>query len=87
MTQAPPPTGPGDPPDRPASDPEVLLGQALRAMAGGSRAPLPTPASRTPVESGPRGRSWSRFSTVQILLMAALVGLVVGVAAGLLTLL
>lgn len=88
------PGGPQQPPDRAdrtdradpsGPDPELLLGQALRAMAGGGRAPLPNPDAAA--GSGADDRCWSRFSTLQILLMAALAGLILGVVAGLLSLL
>ena len=72
--------------DQAMSDPELLLGQALRAMAGGGRAPLPNPGA-TAAGSGVHDRRWSRLSTLQILLVAALAGLILGVAAGLLSLL
>lgn len=84
---------PGEPrhpparPDLPGPDPELLLGQALRAMAGGARSPLPSPATVAAAESAAHDRRWSRYSTLQILLMAALAGLILGVIAGLLSLL
>ncbi|HEY5877468.1 MAG TPA: hypothetical protein VIU11_01070 [Nakamurella sp.] len=55
---------------------EVVLSQALRAMAGGQAAPSPT-----------GGRAYLRLSTGQLVLLAAIVGLLVGVGAGLLSLL
>lgn len=70
-------------PDRraggPGQDAEAVLAQALRAMAGGRKGEQPLPGA------GPRRRA--RLSAVQVLLIAALIGIVVGMAAGFLTLL
>ncbi len=60
-------------------DPEAVLSQALRAKAGGRRTELRT------------GRSGSsrlhQLTVAQILLIAAIVGVVLGMAAGIVTLL
>ncbi len=55
---------------------EQVLSQALKAMAGGQASP-----------SGTGGRASLRLSTAQLVLLAAIVGVLVGVAAGLLSLL
>ncbi len=60
-----------------SGDPEVVLSQALRAMVGG---PKPGPAPAAPAHPGPR------LSLLQLLLLAALIGLVLGVVVGLLSL-
>jgi len=54
---------------------EQVLSQALKAMAGGQAAPT----------AG--GRANLRLSTTQLVLVAAIVGLLVGIGAGLLSLL
>ncbi|MBM9469564.1 hypothetical protein [Nakamurella leprariae] len=84
-------TGAGRSPDRPGpparddrvvpADAEQLLSQALRARVGGPRAP----GARTSAARDTPGRS-TPLTPVQILLIGALIGMVVGVAAGLLTL-
>ena len=53
-------------------DPAELIGQALRAQVGGSTAsgPMTAPGSRP------------SLSTAQVLLIAAIIGLVVGMGAG-----
>jgi hypothetical protein len=58
-------------------DPELVIQQALRAQAGGPRRP------DTPMTPQPAARSgWpGRFTTVQVVLLAAIIGLVVGMAA------
>lgn len=60
-----------------AADPEIVLAQALRAMAGG-RAPAAT-GSTDP-------QSTAGLTTVQVLLIAAIVGLLVGAGIALLQL-
>ena len=67
------PGGPGD-----AGDPEVVLSQTLRAMAGGPRPSAPR------VQPAPPRRG---LSLLQLCLVFVLVGLTVGVVAGVLTLL
>ncbi len=69
----PPGSGPGSADDSRA---EQVLSQALRAMAGGQS---------TPSSTG--GRANLRLSTGQLVLLAAIVGLVVGIGVGLLSLL
>lgn len=70
MTTQPPPTPPR------SADPGALIGQALRAQVGG-----PKPAA--PQESSPiRGAAVGRFTSAQLLLLAAILGLVVGMAVG-----
>lgn len=66
--------------DRPPekSHPEQVLSQALRAMAGGRS------ASQGDDE---RSSSTPRLTIAQVLLIAALLGAVIGVAAGLVVLL
>ena len=82
------------PPDSRAQDSraEQVLSQALRAMVGGDKPdtgpaggenPGGTRASGDPT----RTRFGRRLTTGQLLLLAAIVGLVVGIAAGLLSLL
>jgi hypothetical protein len=74
-------TAPGPPGQTPAPpDPELVLAQALRAMAGGGKAAR---ADRSPDQH----RSAARLTTVQVLLIAALVGLGAGITAGLISLL
>ena len=75
MTSGPPGAGP---PPSPADDSraEQVLSQALKAMAGGQATPSAT-----------GGRASLRLSTAQLVLLAAIVGLLVGVSAGLLSLL
>lgn len=78
--------GPGDAnpdPARPgrAADAERVLGEALRAMAGGGK----RGASGDAAPGADRG--WlSRLTTAQLLLLAVIVGLAVGMIAGLVTL-
>jgi hypothetical protein len=77
----------GDQPrDSPAQDSraEQVLSQALRAMVGGDKPGATTGAAGdTPTGSGSR----RRLTTGQLLLLAAIVGLLIGIAAGLLSLL
>ncbi len=77
-----PPGGDGAPPDRtgqPDSRAEQVLSQALRLMAGGASAERGRGES---VGGAPR-----RLTTGQLLLLAAIVGLLVGITVGLLSLL
>jgi hypothetical protein len=73
---------------RPGADPERLLSQALRAQVGGPRTGLgtasgpPAAAADAPSAGAAPGR-WERFTTAQILLMAAIVGLIIGMGTGL----
>ena len=69
-------TRPGDSGN--AGDPEVVLSQTLRAMAGGPRPSAPRSQPAPPR----RG-----LSLLQLCLVFVLVGLTVGVVAGVLTLL
>ena len=88
------------PPDSRAQDSraEQVLSQALRAMVGGDRPGSENPGGDksggekpggTTVSSGNArtGAGWRRLTTGQLLLLAALVGLLIGIAAGLLSLL
>lgn len=61
------------------NDPEAVLSQALRAMAGGGRKHQPVPGAGA--GTGPR------LSTAQIVLIALIVGLVAGMGAGIVSLL
>ena len=75
MTQGPP--HPGQPPgSADDSRAEQVLSQALKAMAGGQASPR-----------GTGGRASLRLSTAQLVLLAAIVGLLVGIGVGLLSLL
>lgn len=67
---------PQRPPGADDSRAEQVLSQALKAMAGGQSSP-----------SGTGGRANLRLSTTQLVLVAAIVGLLVGIGAGLLSLL
>ncbi len=85
MTKPGSPEGAGGPagsgPPTPQADPEAVLAQALRAMAGGqkpSRAGQQTPAVLVPR---------TRLSVLQIVLIAMIMGLLVGITVGLITLL
>jgi len=88
------------PPDSRAQDSraEQVLSQALRAMVGGDRPGSENPGGDksggekpggTTLSSGNArtGAGWRQLTTGQLLLLAALVGLLIGVAAGLLSLL
>ncbi len=64
---------------------EQVLSQALRAMAGGEKAARADPgAAMAPDGSG--SRSGRRLSTTQVMLIAAIVGLLIGCVAGLVSL-
>jgi hypothetical protein len=67
-----PPRAPGDGADD--SRAEQVLSQALRVMAGGGKVP---PAGATPGQVTRR-----RLSTGQLILLAAIVGLLIGIGAG-----
>lgn len=62
-------------------DPELVIQQALRAQAGGPRRPAAGGSGSTAPESADRGGWPGRFSTAQIMLLAAIVGLLIGMAA------
>ena len=65
---------------------EQVLAQALRAMVGGDKPAHP--AAGTPTDGSPTSsRSWLRLTTGQLLLLSAIVGLLIGIAAGLFSLL
>ena len=78
------------PPDEQAQDSraEQVLSQALRAMVGGDK-PSDKPGATTGVTGDARTSPSSRrrLTTGQLLLLAAIAGLLVGIAAGLLSLL
>ena len=85
----------GDQPrDSPAQDSraEQVLSQALRAMVGGDN-PSDKPSDKPSATAGVTGDartgpgSRRRLTTGQLLLLAAIVGLLVGIAVGLLSLL
>ncbi len=69
-------TGSGSPGSADDSRAEQVLSQALRAIAGGQ-----------PADNATAGRTVSRLSTGQLVLLAAIAGLLVGIGAGLLSLL
>ncbi len=66
-------------------DPELVIQQALRAQAGGPR----RPAAGAPMTPPPASRSgWpGRFTTPQVVLLAAIIGMVIGMAAAFVVLL
>jgi hypothetical protein len=80
--------------DSPAQDSraEQVLSQALRAMVGGDK-PTDKPTHKPGATTGVTGdartspSSRRRLTTGQLLLLAAIAGLLVGIAAGLLSLL
>lgn len=69
------------------SDPEVVLAQALRAMAGGRAAPTASAMTTGGAGSAMDDDRVRRFSTVQLLLIAAIIGIVIGAVIGLTVLL
>jgi len=77
-------TGPGrqsePPPDRSDRHAEEVLEQALRALAGGGRSSRPQPP-----ESGRPAPI--PFTRLQVVLLAVLLGLLVGMTAGVISLL
>ena len=77
------PQGSGSPtPPHPAqADPEAVLAQALRAMAGGGK------PGRVDQQSNPALIPRTRLSVLQIVLIATILGLLIGITAGLITLL
>ncbi len=85
------PGRPGDPrpaqgSGEPAPDPERVLSQALRAMAGGGKQGRTEAQQRPPAGEQLAGRG-PGLSVLQILLIAAIFGLLVGITIGLVTLL
>ncbi len=76
-----------DPPSgQPTSDSEAadsraeqVLSQALRVMAGGGKAPIHT--------SGPSDPAPRRLTTGQLIMLAAIVGLLIGIGGGFISLL
>lgn len=88
-------------------DPEEVLSQALRAMAGGSRPDVAAGGSRPGVAAGGSrpdmaaaggrrpesaaggpGRSWwARLTAVQVVLLALIAGVSIGMTAGIIVLL
>ena len=67
-----------------AGDPERVLSQALRAMAGGRRGDAAMVSGA--VDPG-AGQATRRFTAVQIVLIAVIAGLIVGIGAGITVLL
>lgn len=67
------------------SDPEVLLRQALRAQVGGPKSGAAKSAASTPGDDG-RPAALGRFTAAQLLLIAAIVGAVIGMTAAFLVL-
>ncbi len=66
------------------SHPERILSQALRAMAGGRPDSPMHPGTGVSHPPGARGADPAiRLTTVQLLLIAAIIGVVVGMGAGL----
>jgi hypothetical protein len=66
---------------RQGGDPEVVIRQAMRAMAGGRRDEV----GRGSHSGGGSGRS--RWTVTQVLLLAAIIGLVLGMGAAFVVLL
>ena len=77
----PPVSGAPTPPHGPQADPEAVLAQALRAMAGGGK------SVRADQQATPALLSRNRLSVLQIVLIATILGLLIGITAGLITLL
>ena len=89
MTEAQPPARRPDPTTGPAApaDPEQVLAQALRAMAGGPRADSPgSGASGEPAAERAEQVRRTGWTTAQVILLAAVIGLALGVIAGLMSL-
>ena len=72
---------PHTPPHATRSDPEAVLAQALRAMAGGGK------SGGADQHATPALLPRSRLSVLQIVLIATILGLLIGITAGLITLL
>jgi ABC-type nitrate/sulfonate/bicarbonate transport system permease component len=64
----------------PGTDPEQVLSQALRAMAGGGR-------RAEPASAGPGRSWWARLTTLQVVLLALIAGASIGMIAGIVVLL
>ncbi len=64
---------------------EQVLSQALRAMAGGEK-PARADAAAAAACGAPAAHSGRRLSTAQVMLIAAIVGLLIGCVAGLVSL-
>ncbi len=72
---------PGSPAGAPSGgDPERVLSQALHAMAGGAKEARPDNPAAARSDA-------AHLTTAQIVLIAVLVGLVIGITAGLMSLL
>lgn len=65
----------------PRPDPERLLAEALRGHVGAPRFTRPGPDAGGS-DPAPPARGLGRFTTLQLALVAAALGLVVGMAAG-----
>jgi hypothetical protein len=76
-----PGSGPPTPEHATRSDPEAVLAQALRAMAGGGK------PGRTGEQAAPALLPRTRLSVLQIVLIATILGLLIGITGGLITLL
>ena len=63
---------------RQGADPEALLRQALRAQVGGPKGASRGGHAPDGAPDEPRMTSFGRLTTVQILLIAAILGLVLG---------
>ena len=62
---------------RQGGDPEMVIQQAMRAMAGGRRGEV----GRGGGSGGGRRSGFARWTTTQILLLTAIIGLVLGMGA------
>lgn len=65
---------------RDGADPEALLRQALRAQAGGPKPSAPTPGGGG-ADDESSVTSFSRLTTAQTLLIAAIIGVILGMVA------
>jgi hypothetical protein len=68
---------------RQGGDPEMVIQQAMRAMAGGRRGEV----GRSSQSGGGRPSRFARWTVTQILLLAAIIGLVLGMGAAFVVLL
>jgi len=68
---------------RQGGDPEMVIRQAMRAMAGGRRGEV----GRASQSGGGRRSRFARWTVTQILLLTAIVGLVLGMGAAFVVLL
>ena len=73
--------------DGPSPDPERVLSQALRAMAGGEKQVRPDTQSGSAPAQRAGGQPKPSLSLLQIILIATIFGLLVGITVGLVTLL